>query len=185
MGNKMGLGIRKDIVELYDHDIKWEENANETINELKFLFGNIAVDIQHIGSTAIKNIKAKPIIDIVVGIDNFKSLEKIIDKLATNDIFYRPFLPDDRIFIKGDMKNETRTHYIHVVIYNKEEWNNHINFRDYMNNNMTEAKNYETLKTELQKENKFNRENYTKGKAEYIKEIINKANEWRKSQTCT
>jgi GrpB-like predicted nucleotidyltransferase (UPF0157 family) len=184
-GGKMKLGLRKDTVELFDHDILWEKIADETIKELKNLFGNIAVDIQHIGSTAIKNIKAKPIIDIVVGIDDFNSLDKIIDKLAKNGIFYRPFLPDDRIFIIGDMENETRTHHIHVVIYNGEEWNNQINFRDYMNNNITEVKNYEKLKIELERSNKLDRENYTKGKEDYIKKIIGKAKEWKKSQTCT
>jgi GrpB-like predicted nucleotidyltransferase (UPF0157 family) len=182
-GGKMKLGLRKDTVELFDHDILWEENANETIKDLMNMFGIIAVDIQHIGSTAIKNIKAKPIIDIVVGIKDFNSLDTIIDKLAENGIFYRPFLPDDRIFIMGDMENETRTHYIHVVIHNEEEWNNQINFRDYMNDNITEARNYEKLKIELQMSNRFNRGNYTKGKEEYIKEIIRKAKEWKKSQT--
>ena len=186
----MNLGIHKETIVLYEHDIKWKEMAKDTIKELKGIFRNFAIDIQHIGSTAIDNIKAKPIIDIVVGIQNFNEFTGLKEKLAQKEYFYRPFKDDDEILIKGNMKEETRTHYIHVVIYGSNEWNNQLNFRDYMNNHINEAKNYENLKIELQKVNQNNRLNYQEGKREYIEEILKKAKEWRikiieKSQTST
>ena len=176
----MNLGIHKETIELYEHDIVWKEIAKETINELKEIFGAVAIDIQHIGSTAINNIKAKPIIDIVAGIQNFDDFNKLKEKLKKKEYFYRPFKDNDEILIKGNMKEETRTHYIHVVIYGSNEWNNQLNFRDYMNNHINEAKNYENLKIELQKGNQNNRLNYQEGKKKYIEEILIKAKEWRK-----
>lgn len=185
MTNPTDLGLRRDVVELFDHSILWEKYANETIFELKNIFGHTAIDIQHIGSTAIKNIKAKPIIDILVGISELNELDAFIEKLAQNDYFHRPFKEDDVIFIKGNLKEETRTHHIHVVNYNSDIWNNQINFRDYLNNNAKEAKNYEKLKVELQKDNRNNRSGYTEKKEGYILEIIDKAKEWRRNQAST
>ena len=73
----MNLGIHKETIELYEHDIMWEKIAKYTINELKEIFGATAIDIQHIESTAINNIKVKPIIDIVAGIKNFDDFIKL------------------------------------------------------------------------------------------------------------
>lgn len=175
--NSSNLGLKRGKVELFDHDILWENNAKETIIELKEIFGDTARDIQHIGSTAIKHIKAKPIIDIVVGINELDKLEDFIDELTKNNYFHRPFKEDDVLFTKGDLKEETRTHHIHIVKYGSDVWNNQIIFRDYLNNNVKEAKNYEKLKIDLQKANKNNRVKYTEKKESYIISIIEKAKE--------
>lgn len=183
MKNPTDLGLRRDIVELFDHSILWEKYANETIIELKNIFGNVAIDIQHVGSTAIKNIKAKPIIDIVVGTKELNELNPFIEKLAQNNYFHRPFKEEDVIFIKGNIRENIRTHHIHVVKYNSDIWNNQINFRDYLNNNATDAKNYEKLKVKLQKDNRNNRSGYTENKERHIIEIIEKAKEWKRDPT--
>jgi GrpB-like predicted nucleotidyltransferase (UPF0157 family) len=179
----MKIGLKRGTVELYDHDILWEENANEIINLLKKLFQNIAVDIQHIGSTSIKNIKAKPIIDIIVGINDFNLLNNLVEILKQNGVIHRPNNDKEnyRFFIMGEMKNEIRTHHIHIVKYNDNEWINQINFRDYLNNNLEEAKNYEELKIELFNKYKMNRGEYTKNKENYINKINVEAKEWREN----
>lgn len=68
----MQLGLKRGTVQLEPHDKQWEKVAVQTIEKLKSILGKDAIDIQHIGSTAIPAIKAKPIIDIVVGVDDFK-----------------------------------------------------------------------------------------------------------------
>ena len=67
----MSLGLKRGIVQLEPHDKQWDEVAIQTIKILKSILGDDAIDIQHIGSTAIPAIKAKPIIDIVVGVTDF------------------------------------------------------------------------------------------------------------------
>ena len=61
----MSLGLKRGAVQPEPHDKQWDEIAVQTIKTLKSILGDDAVDIQHIGSTAISVIKAKPIIDIV------------------------------------------------------------------------------------------------------------------------
>ena len=177
----MKLGLKRGTVELYDHDILWEENAYKTIELLKNIFGNNAIDIQHIGSTAIKTIKAKPIIDIVVGINDFNVVENIFGELNNNGIIHRPNndMDEYKLFVMGDFEKDIRTHHIHVVKYNNVEWNNQINFRDYLNNNYNEAKNYENLKIKVMEKNKNNRAEYTKNKEEYLLKVFEKAKEWK------
>jgi len=67
-------GLRRNEVLLYDHEKEWDETAKLIINNLNEAFGNIAVDIQHIGSTAIRHIKAKPMIGIAVAVKSFDDL---------------------------------------------------------------------------------------------------------------
>lgn len=175
------LGLARGKVELYDHDTAWEENAKQTIIFLKEKFGEIVVDIQHIGSTAIKHIKAKPIIDIVVGINDFNKLKCILSFLSAEGIIRRPNndLPEYMMFVMGDFDEEIRTHHIHVVSFNGEEWNNQINFRDYMNAHPDKAKEYETIKIDLMNSYAENRSRYTSSKQPYIDNIFIEAAEWK------
>lgn len=145
------LGLVRGKVELYNHNEEWVEIAKLTIAFLKEVFGDVVVDIQHIGSTSIKNIKAKPIIDIVVGVNDLAKVKSLLLKLSDAGIIHRPNndLPDYMMFIIGDLEKEIRTHHIHVVPFNGEEWNNQLNFRDYMNAHLDEARRYEDIKIEL------------------------------------
>jgi GrpB-like predicted nucleotidyltransferase (UPF0157 family) len=171
-GGYMQLGLKTGTVKLYDHQVEWEENAHETMAYIKKIIGNIIIDIQHIGSTAIKTIKAKPIIDIAVGIIEFESLSNYIDILGNEGIIYLPNhpVPENKLFVMGNFERKVLTHHIHFVKYNGEQWNNYVNLRDYLNGNLEEAKEYERLKIELREGNKENREKYTRSKEEYIKQ---------------
>ena len=71
----MSLGLKRGIVQLEPHDKQWDEAAIQTIKILKSILGDDAIDIQYIGSTAIPAIKAKPIIDIVVGVNDDGTLK--------------------------------------------------------------------------------------------------------------
>lgn len=176
------LGLVKGKVELYDHEKLWEENAQQTIIFLQKVFGDIAIDIQHIGSTAIKTIKAKPIIDIVVGVTDINKVKLSLSQLNSSDIIHRPNndRSDYMMFILGDLEKGIRTHHIHVVPFGSEEWNNQLNFRDYMNLHPDKAKEYESLKINFLNLYKDNRPMHTKSKEEYIKKVFDEAAHWRR-----
>ena len=67
------LGLQRGKVCLSEHNIKWISEAEKTIQKLWHVLGPHAVDIQHVGSTSIRYIHAKPIIDIAVAVDNFNN----------------------------------------------------------------------------------------------------------------
>lgn len=85
----MSLGLKRGVVQLEPHDKQWNEIAVQTIKTLKAILGDDVIDIQHIGSTAIPAIKAKPIIDIAVGIDDFNRVLLHNEQLQQEGIVYR------------------------------------------------------------------------------------------------
>lgn len=176
------IGLKRGTVELLPHQPIWEDLAAKTIVLLKSLLNDVAIDIQHIGSTSIQNICAKPIIDIVLGVNTLDSIKPYIGVLEENGIIFRKEdVKEQLLFVIGDFEKEFRTHHIHVVEWNSIAWNNYINFRDYLNTFSDYAKEYDDLKKKLAVEFAENRENYTAGKHKFIEKILKQAYLWKMS----
>jgi len=129
------LGLKRGEVALADHDPEWERVAAQTIEQLWSVFGAAARDIRHVGSTAIVNIKAKPIIDIAVAVDNFAEVEELTPVLESKGFLGRHWDKDEQmLFAVGDYSKPDGvvTHFIHVVKSDSTDWNNYINFRNYL-----------------------------------------------------
>ena len=182
----MSLGLKRGTVQLEPHDKQWDEAAIQTIKNLKSILGDDAVDIQHIGSTAIPAIKAKPIIDIAVGVTDFEKIMSYNEQLQKDGIFYRgsdvenqmKYASQKRVlfeilYVMGDMEKDIRTPHIHVVKWNGTEWRNYIHFRDCLNANENMALQYQRVKEELESKYADNRGLYTKGKKDIIDIILN------------
>lgn len=171
----MSLGLKRGTVQLEPHNKQWEEVAVQTIGKLKAILGEEAIDIQHIGSTAIPAIKTKPIIDIAVGVDDFNRVLLYNEQLQQEGIVYRGLdVEHQLLYVMGDMKNDTRTHHIHVVKWNETEWKNYIYFRDYLNSNENVALQYQQLKEELGRKYADDSIAYTSGKQNMIDKILNR-----------
>ena len=170
----MSLGLRRGTVLVEPHNAEWDVIAAETIAELHRILQDVLVDAQHIGSTAIKDICAKPIIDIVAGVSDFDKLLSRNSVLEENGFIFRGQVhPLQYLYICGD--NDIRTHHVHAVIYDSEEWNNYVDVRDYLNCHKKDAESYSKLKESLAKQNSEDRGTYTASKSELIGEIIAKA----------
>ena len=170
----MTLGLKRGTVQLEPHDKQWDEIAVQTIKTLKAILGDDVIDIQHIGSTAIPAIKAKPIIDIVVGVTDFDRIKSYNEQLQKEGIFYRGSdVEHQLLYVMGDVESDTRTHHIHIVKWNGIEWKNYIHFRDYLNANENVALCYQKLKEELESKYVDDRVAYTNGKQDMIDTILN------------
>lgn len=168
-------GLKRDTVKLSTHQDEWDENARQTIEKLKQLLDNIAVDIQHIGSTAVTSIHAKPIIDIVIGVYNLGDISPYTGLLEQNNFIFRgEDIPGQILFVMGDFENDMRTHHIHVTRWNGTEWNNYISFRDYLNAFPEKAVMYDNCKQKLAAQFPDDRGSYTAGKQELIDWLANR-----------
>ena len=163
------IGLKRGTVELIDHQPEWEEIAAATIKSLKEIFGDTALDIQHIGSTAIRHIKAKPIIDIAVGVESFETLADVLPCLEESDIYKRSHnrFSQDLLYVINGTENK-RTHQIHILKIDSPQWRNYVDFRDYMNAFPAKAKEYENLKIELVEKCSNNQSAYTDGKQAFM-----------------
>ena len=169
------IGLKRGTVSICEHNSEWGRIASESIIALKMIFGDKAVDIQHIGSTAIPHIKAKPIIDIAVGVRSFAGLEKVKESLLKAG--YAEAInrfSGDLLYIINDAENR-RTHQVHVLLHGCEQWHNYVDFRDYMNLFPEKAKEYERLKERLVEECDNVQMRYTDGKREYMTKMLAEA----------
>lgn len=177
----MSIGLKRGTVAVLPHKTEWDIAAQEIINKLKEILKDDIVDAQHIGSTSIRNICAKPIIDIVVGVKCFDRMMIHNEELMANGIVYRrQDHPGQHLYVCGDIDNDIQTHFIHVVIWGQNAWNDYINMRDYLNAHEEIAKEYSDLKERLANEYPEDRPAYTSGKSVFIETVLRSAEEWRK-----
>ncbi len=168
------IGLKRGTVKLSSDHIRWEKLFEKEKQLLTATLDN-TIDIEHVGSTAIPNVPAKPIIDIMIGFSKMrqaKEIYKILSEMGYKDrgeqgVFER------RLFVKGAEDN--RTHYLHVTKKNSGFWIEHILFRDYLRQHKDARDEYGELKKQLEKEYSDNRKQYTKEKADYIQKIIIRA----------
>ena len=177
------LGLKRGDVMLCEHEVEWEKEAQRTIARLKEILKDAAKSIEHVGSTAVPSIKAKPIIDIALAVSNFESILSFEDQLKDAGFYYRPnaqtSAKNQLLFACGsfyDGTGDIQTHFIHVVTEGSDDWNSYIGFRDYLNADSEAAEEYEKLKVSLASEfsQKNGRYKYLDGKKDFIISALKK-----------
>ena len=174
------LGLKRGMVLLAPHETGWETYAAETMKRLRAVLGDAAVEMQHVGSTAVPTIQAKPIVDLAVAVRQLSDVEPLFPALEAQGFYHAAHCDNEGqiLLVCGDLEADTRTCHIHVVRAGSMEWRNYINFRDYLNFYPKKAAEYEALKQELQRRYPNDRSAYTDGKAEWIAYALRKALVW-------
>lgn len=164
-------------VEVIAPQENWLTCFEQEKSRLEMIFTQQIVSIEHIGSTAIKNSSAKPVIDLLMVV---KAIQKIDSyNLALEKIGYECLgengIPERRFFAKG---GENRTHHLHVFQEGNSEIKRHLVFRDFMNHHPEQVEAYSQLKINLANKFPYDIESYVAGKDTFIKEIDQKARTW-------
>lgn len=169
------IGLKRGIVKLTPYKKEWTLEFEKEKKKLEKILGDKVISIEHCGSTAIPGIKAKPIIDVLVGVRTVKREGKFcnnkLDKLKGYYSRNKYFPKKDR-FIVAKGNQQTRTHYIHIVKYKSAIWNRLIDFRDKLRSNKKFAEKYSKLKEELFKAHPDERRIYTEKKSNFIKSVL-------------
>ncbi|MFZ0476553.1 MAG: GrpB family protein [Halobacillus sp.] len=147
------------------------EQEQELIAEA---LGHHALGIEHIGSTAIPGLQAKPIIDIMTGVRSLASYDSYIPSLSAIGYMYvpKPELVERRFFKKV---KETQTFHLHLCEFGGKEWEEKLLFRDYLRQHPEPMEEYNSLKQTLAVRYQKDRPSYTKSKEPFISSIIQKA----------
>ncbi len=175
--NRPILGLKRNEVKLVKHDPLWADEFLQVKQSIRQAIPEfLEQQIQHIGSTAILDIQAKPIIDIAIGIDwTTDDLERYNNPLQKLG-FYRLKVERENEIVFArftDSTFEVKTHFIHMIPYNGEKWRNMIFFRDYLNKNSSIRMEYEQLKTSFDI-NHGGIQEYTSYKEQWVQEIFAK-----------
>jgi len=166
------IGLQNEKVELYTYNSAWEKLYKKEEKLLISIVEKYGLDIEHIGSTAIPGSKAKPIIDIAIGVKKIRDAEKFVKPLKQlgYDCKHDARIENRYFFTKGN-KTHT-THHLHIVKFNSRLWKNQIFFRDYLRKYKDIVKKYNELKEELAEKYKNDRKKYVAGKDRFIKSIL-------------
>lgn len=170
------IGLERGSVRIDAHDPAWKAIAQEHCQRIKAALDNTAIDVQHVGSTSVSGLSAKPIIDIAVAVQSFDP--NIITAMEQIGYVHRPSCDDEGqiFFVEG--QGNWRTAHIHVVKHMSMEWRNYINFREYLKAFPEKKEAYADLKRQLAQKYPNDREQYTAAKAEFISYALRKAMVW-------
>ena len=168
------MGLKVGTVKLEKYNPNWKKVFKEEKGTLSKILGDVAIEIEHIGSTSIEGLSAKPIIDIAVAINNLKDFEKIRSLFENEPYSIKKDSNCDEILVRKGTE-ENRTHFIHIMELNSKRYKDTILFRDYLRNHKNVLKEYEKLKKELASKYANNRKLYTSSKNDFIQEVIKMA----------
>ena len=134
-----------------------------------------ALAIEHVGSTAIPGLSAKPVLDIAVAVKDENTLIELIPVMSEHgyDVLNSIERCGEILARKGTP--ECRTHYIHIEVMGSTYWNNHIIFRDYLLGHPELVTEYEDLKQKVAEEHKEERKKYTAAKEAFIQRVLSLA----------
>ena len=169
-------GLKRGHLEIMDYREDYKEIYEEEKENLLKIYNNLIKIIDHVGSTSIKSIKSKPIIDILIQTDNLEEFIKYTESNVEGDTYTvkkEPTLGGDYL-IRKEEDGKVKA-FIHVYKTGDMNGITSIMFRDYINSHEDEKQRYEQLKIELYNKFKDNRKEYTYGKDKYIKDVIKKA----------
>ncbi len=190
-------------IKVKKYNPNWISQFNDLKNQLSIILKHFNPIIEHIGSTSLQSLYAKPIIDIAVGIKTSLELNLTIEPMIKNKfIYYKVYnklMPKRRLFIglKNDKdiskfkkiySNDNKipherlqkyklTH-IHIWEFQSNEWNRHIAFREYLKEHDDIRKNYSNLKYKLSKKQWIDGNEYNDAKNDFIKQVESQAILW-------
>ncbi|MFD4672342.1 GrpB family protein [Lentzea sp. NPDC058450] len=157
--------------EVCSHDPAWAQRARTEAASLTEVLAPWLVDgVEHIGSTSVPGLAAKPIVDLMASVDSLDTTP--IALLAAHGWAYVPPELDNhpyrRFFVKPDPTGQRREAHLHVIQAGHPRWAAQLRFRDALRNDRHLAQQYEDLKRRLAEELGHDREAYTAGKADFV-----------------
>jgi GrpB-like predicted nucleotidyltransferase (UPF0157 family)/protein associated with RNAse G/E len=169
----------KNPVVIADYDPLWPAIYAEERDRILGATGDRLLAIEHVGSTAVPGLAAKPIIDIMVGISRLSDSSKCIMPLRSIGYEYVPEyekeIPERRYFHRGPRGVPNKHFHLHMVEHTSDFWKRHLLFRDYLRAHPDVAQNYCQLKRELAKRYTSNRDAYTEAKTSFIESVVAQA----------
>jgi GrpB-like predicted nucleotidyltransferase (UPF0157 family) len=167
----------QDQVIVVPYDSRWPQSFAIERAAITRALGPLQIRIEHIGSTAVPGLAAKPIIDIMVGVVDLADFDSKRMTLDGLDYGYVPEfekqMPDRRFFRKPNAG--IRTHHLHVVQFESAFWSRHLAFRDRLRKDPKTAAEYAKVKLSLAAKFLNDRDQYTDAKGQFIEKLLGHA----------
>jgi len=167
------------MVAIMEYDPSWPRLFEEEKTRILVATGNRLTGIEHVGSTAVPGLAAKPIIDIMGGVRQLGDVAQCISALGGIGYEYVPqyevYIPERRYFRKPQTGQGPRTHHLHIVETSSDFWQRHLLFRDYLRAHPEVAREYCDLKRRLAGVYGDDGWGYTEAKTAFIQTVVARA----------
>ena len=160
---------------LSPYDTTWPLEFAVEVDRITRACRGLALRLEHIGSTSIPGLSAKPVIDVLAGRPGNVPGESYVAAFRQLGYEHKGAygVPGRNYFRRGT----PRTHHVHLVSWTSTVWEDHLLFRDYLRSHPETAREYETLKRELAALYIQDKERYTDAKGPFIRSIVRRARE--------
>lgn len=161
------MNSEKVLVVPYQHD--WPKKFQTEKEKLLSIFGNKALEIEHIGSTSIEGLLSKPIIDIVLMIENYQDADAFMESLFKIDYRFDSSSTERHYYVKGDPIE----YHLSIAYANQGGfWSRQILFRDYLRTHSEARDEYAKLKENLLQKDPTGSDEYIGGKTDFVYKIL-------------
>jgi GrpB-like predicted nucleotidyltransferase (UPF0157 family) len=165
-------------IRIVDYDPAWPGRAREELERVADALGTVAVRLEHVGSTSVPGLGAKPIIDLQVSVADIERLVDFVGPLERLGYLFAPdpAFPDYHYFARPHAR--PRTHHLHVCQLGSHQELRHLAVRDYLCAHPDEAARYERLKRDLARRHPQDRLAYVAGKDAHMVTLEGRAVRW-------
>jgi GrpB-like predicted nucleotidyltransferase (UPF0157 family) len=164
-------------IEIVPYDPAWPARFEAEKELLREIFAATRIRVEHIGSTAVVGLGAKPVIDILLGVDALSVVEARIPDLIARDYEYirryEAEFPERRLFAKPQQR--PRHVHLHAVECSTAFWERQLLFRDFLRHRPEVAAEYAVLKTRLAAQFGGDRDGYARAKTPFIEGVVERA----------
>jgi GrpB-like predicted nucleotidyltransferase (UPF0157 family) len=154
-----------------DYDAEWPVLFRQIAEPVRRALGEIVASVEHVGSTAVPGLAAKPVIDVDVVVRSAEDVPAAIERLRKLGYVYQG---DKGIHGRDAFMwpPDAPRHHLYVVVEGSKPHVDHVRFRDYLRNHPQVAREYAELKRALADQHKTDRASYTEAKAEFISRVL-------------
>ena len=154
------------------YDAAWQADFRKIKGEVEEAIGDLIIGIEHVGSTSVEGMSAKPCIDIDVIIEDYSAFAEVVDGLKTIGYIHEGNLGiNDREAFKYSGKEHLQMHHLYVCPQYSEELHRHITFRDFLRSNPEAVKKYSLIKEKAAELFPNDIDGYIKYKSPCIEEL--------------
>jgi GrpB-like predicted nucleotidyltransferase (UPF0157 family) len=168
---------------MVEYDPRWPVRARSELDRIRRALGPVAVRLEHVGSTAVPDLAAKPIVDLLLAVTAIEQRSRYVEPPEGLGYLFAPDpeSPDFHFFAKPP--NRPRSYHLHVCAVDSDHEFRHLAVRDFLRAHRDEADSYETLKRDLAGRHPQDRLAYIAGKEQYVTELEARACAWASARS--
>ncbi|WP_445149403.1 GrpB family protein [Baekduia sp. Peel2402] len=172
-------------IRIVEYDRAWPALAERELRRIEEAVGDAVVRVEHVGSTAVPGLAAKPIVDLQLSVDAIEPQERYVVALVGLGYLFAPApeSPDYHFF--GKPPERPRTHHLHVCEAGSQHELRHLAVRDFLRSHPDEAARYAALKRDVAARHPQDRLAYIEGKDAYVTALERRAVSWARATSAS